>query len=194
MTGALLAARFCDQADRRGNRMLIADDTSTASGHDAAALVQTKMTAYAGAGVGETSRVGTVAWPPLDFVTDVFTVVGLGGVVVPLPRRVSAWELRRIDGLAALTHLAVDTGSSLGLHRIRADVGGRRLSSCLEHVDVPGHGAAAGQLTSGTTGHQRLALRPAAALAVEAERYATALRLTPEETIVCPVPLHHAYG
>lgn len=192
--GARLAAMVCARADQHGERMLIDDGVHAATGAEVAALIRSKTDAYRRAGVQEAQRVGAVAWPPLEFITDVFAVLGLGAVVVPLPRRVSPWELDRLDAVASLTHLAAAEDSPLRLGQVRASIGPRRLSSCAQHTVVDNHGAASGQLTSGTTGRQRLALRPADALAVEAEAYSAVLGLTPDETILCPVPLHHAYG
>ena len=59
---------------------------------------------------------------------------------------------------------------------------------------VPPGGAASAQLTSGTSGRTKVALRPVSALIAEAENYETALDMGPGTVLACPVPLHHAYG
>jgi len=48
--------------------------------------------------------------------------------------------------------------------------------------------------TSGTTGLPKIAVRPARAAIAEAEHYRQTMRVTSRDTILCIVPMSHAYG
>jgi acyl-CoA synthetase (AMP-forming)/AMP-acid ligase II len=194
IVGADLTARFRQRVHRRPDMPLIWEDGRSATGRSVLELVEAKIVGYRDAGVDENARVGVLGRSGLDFVTDLFAVFGLGGAVAPLPKSTSEWELRRYAELTRLTHLVVPTGSPLGLGGSVTDVAGRRLSRSPLRSAVDNHGASAVQLTSGTTGWQRAALRSAAALVAEAEAYERAFGLTEREVIGCTVPLHHAYG
>ena len=110
----------------------------------------------------------------------------------------SEWERERTEALAAATHLAAPLDWPL-LPGIGDVVAGRRLivrkppGEAMAGEALAG-GAASAQLTSGTSGNTRVALRPVSALLAEAENYRTALDLAPGTVLACPVPLHHAYG
>ncbi|SDT80782.1 class I adenylate-forming enzyme family protein [Actinoplanes derwentensis] len=189
-----LAERFRKQATALGPDVFIGHDDESFSGSAVRDLLDEKTETYGKAGIGPGDFVGAYSWPPADFVTDFYAVLGLGGTVVPLPRTLSGWELERLDTVGHLTCLTSPSDSLLTLGDDSFTTSSRRLSRCARHRPTAPTGAATGQLTSGTTRSQKLALRPASALAAEASGYHRALALTPEELVLCPVPLHHAYG
>src|SRR6202044_354044 len=131
--------------------------------------VQPAPDAYLRAGIGPGSRVGAVAWPAASFTADVLAVLALDAVVVPLPRRLSEWERERTEALATPTHLAAPLDWPL-LPGIGAEVAGRRLIVRTPPGEAPPGGAAAAQLTSGTSGRTKVALRLVGALMTEAEK------------------------
>ena len=73
-------------------------------------------------------------------------------------------------------------------------VAGERLIARRPPGLAPPGGAASAQLTSGTSGRTKVALRPVSALIAEAGNYQRALGIGPGTVLACPVPLHHAYG
>jgi acyl-CoA synthetase (AMP-forming)/AMP-acid ligase II len=149
---------------------------------------------YRSAGVGATSRVGVFAWPPGDFLVDLLALAAVGSTVVPLPREMTAWELDQAIDLASLTHLSGGARRDDGGREV-LDTGARRLlERCIRTSAVPETGAATAQLTSGTSGMAKVALRSSNALAFEATGYRDVLGLGPDEVIVSTLPLHHAYG
>lgn len=187
-----------ETAARSPRAVAFAEDTGTTTAQALVELVEARIDAYRRAGVGPGCRVGTVAWPGASFTADVLAVLALDAVVVPLPRQMSEWERERTEALIAATHLAAPLDWPL-LPGAGDVVAGRRLIV----RKPPGEalaggalaaGAASAQLTSGTTGRTRVALRPVSALMAEAENYRTALDLAPGTVLACPVPLHHAYG
>jgi acyl-CoA synthetase (AMP-forming)/AMP-acid ligase II len=162
-----------------------------------AELVEARIAAYRRAGIGPGCRVGAVAWPAASFTADVLAVLALDAVVVPLPRQLSEWELDRTEDLTAVTHLAAPVDWPL-LPGSGDVVAGRRLIVRKPPGEAVGEalpvGAASAQLTSGTSGRTRVALRQVSALLAEVENYRAALDLAPGTVLACPVPLHHAYG
>ena len=48
--------------------------------------------------------------------------------------------------------------------------------------------------TSGTTGTPKIAIRHGEAAAAEARHYEQTMGITPEDTLLCVVPMSHAYG
>ncbi|MGH3250988.1 MAG: class I adenylate-forming enzyme family protein [Trebonia sp.] len=182
-----------ETAGRSPWAVLFAEDTGNTTAQALAELVEARVDAYRRAGIGPGCRVGAVAWPGASFTADVLAVLALDAVVVPLPRQMSDWERDRTEALAAPTHLAVPLDWPL-LPRIGDVVAGRRLLVRRPSGEAPPGGAASAQLTSGTSGRTRVALRPVSALMAEAENYRAALDLAPGTVLACPVPLHHAYG
>jgi acyl-CoA synthetase (AMP-forming)/AMP-acid ligase II len=188
-----------EQAALLGDTPLISDVSGTTGAARLAERVDARTEALREAGVGPGVLVGTVAWPAAEFVSDVFAIIAAGAVAVPLSRRLTPWELRRIQERCPLDFLSAPHESPLAFPRTAADWGTRTLSDGRE----PGRegarrpafdGAATAQITSGTTGHPRVAMRSADALLAEAEHYRTALELGPRSRLLCPVPLQHAYG
>jgi acyl-CoA synthetase (AMP-forming)/AMP-acid ligase II len=188
-----------EAAGRSPRAVVFAGDAGHTTRQALVELVEARLGAYRRAGIGPGCRVATVAWPAASFAADVFAVLALEAVVVPLPRQMSDWERVRAEALAAVTHLAAPLDWPLlpGLGDVAA---GRRLIVREPSGDAGPRGAAlaggaaSAQLTSGTTGGTRVALRPVSALLAEAENYRVALDLAPGTVLACPVPLHHAYG
>jgi acyl-CoA synthetase (AMP-forming)/AMP-acid ligase II len=180
-------------ATRSPQSVLFVEEAGNTTAQDLVAVAQARLDTYRRAGIGPGHRVGAVAWPAASFVADVLAVLALGAVVIPLPRQMSEWELERTEKLTALTYLAAPLDWPLlpGVGRVAA---GERLIVREPPGEVPPGGAASAQLTSGTSGHTKVALRPVSALLAEAENYRTALSLGPGVVLACPVPLHHAYG
>ncbi|MEU0256643.1 class I adenylate-forming enzyme family protein [Streptomyces sp. NPDC006184] len=196
---AKLLSLLYEQGARPGDRPLLSDASGTTSAGRLAERVDAKARALREAGAGPGTLVGTVAWPAAEFVSDVFAIISTGAAAVPLSRRTTPWELRRIRDRCALDFLSAPHESPLALPVTAAQQGVRTLSGVRE----PGRRAArhhafeeaaTAQITSGTTGYPQVALRSAAALLAEAESYRTALGLGPESRLLCPVPLQHAYG
>jgi acyl-CoA synthetase (AMP-forming)/AMP-acid ligase II len=189
-----LVSRLRVQADWHPDAPLLCDQAGVTTARALVDLVDVKIRAYRSAGVGAGCRVGSLAWPAASFVSDVFAVLALGAVLAPLPRHSSAWELGRVEALASLTHVAVPLDSPRLPDAAGLAVDGRRLVPRRVAGEPALEQAGTAQLTSGTTGRLRVALRPVPALLVEAANYQTALGLEPGTVLACPVPLHHAYG
>jgi acyl-CoA synthetase (AMP-forming)/AMP-acid ligase II len=182
-----------ETAARSPQAVLFADEAGNTTAQDLVDLVGTRLEAYRRAGIGPGCRVGAVAWPAASFVADVLAVLALDAVVVPLPRQMSEWERERTEELAAMTHLAAPLDWPL-LPEAGGVVAGERLIARKPPGEAPPGGAASAQLTSGTSGRTKVALRPVSALIAEAENYITALDMGPDTVLASPVPLHHAYG
>jgi acyl-CoA synthetase (AMP-forming)/AMP-acid ligase II len=182
-----------ETATRSPQTVLFADEAGNTTAQDLVELAETRLDAYRRAGIGPGHRVGTVAWPAASFMADVLAVLALDAVVVPLPRQMSEWELERNEELAATTYLAAPLDWPL-LPGAGSVVAGERLIARKPPGEVPPAGAYSAQLTSGTSGRTKVALRPVSALLAEAENYRTALDMGPGTVLACPVPLHHAYG
>jgi acyl-CoA synthetase (AMP-forming)/AMP-acid ligase II len=180
-------------AARSPRAVVFAEDAGNTTRQALVEIVEARLAAYRQAGIGPGCRVGAVAWPAASFAADVLAVLALEAVVVPLPRLLSEWERERAEALAAPTHLAAPLDWPLlpGMGEVAAD---RRLIARRPPGEVTPGGAAVAQLTSGTSGTTRVALRQVAALLGEAENYRVALDLAPGTVLACPVPLHHAYG
>jgi acyl-CoA synthetase (AMP-forming)/AMP-acid ligase II len=182
-----------ETAARSPRSVLFAEDAGNTTAQGLVELVEARLDAYRRAGIGPGCRVGAVAWPAASFTADVLAVLALEAVVVPLPRRLSEWERERTEVLATPTHLAAPLDWPL-LPGIGDVVAGRRLIVRTPPGEAPPGGAASAQLTSGTSGRTKVALRLVSALMTEAENYRAALDLGPGTVLACPVPLHHAYG
>jgi acyl-CoA synthetase (AMP-forming)/AMP-acid ligase II len=182
-----------EAAARSPHSVLFVEEAGNITARDLVGLVETRLGVYRQAGIGPGHRVGTVAWPAASFVADVLAVLALDAVVVPLPRQMSEWELGRTEELVRPTYLAAALDWPLlpGVGRVEA---GRRLIARKPPGEAPPGGAASAQLTSGTSGRTKVALRLVSALVAEAENYITALDLGPGTVMASPVPLHHAYG
>ena len=186
-----------ETAGRSPRAVVFAEDAGHTTAQALVELTEARLDAYRRTGIGPGCRVGAVAWPAASFTADVLAVLALDAVVVPLPRQMSEWERERTEALAAPTHLAAPLDWPLlpGTGEVAA---GRRLIA-REPPDeaLAGEalaGGASAQLTSGTSGQTRVALRLASALVAEAENYHAALDLAPGTVLACLVPLHHAYG
>jgi acyl-CoA synthetase (AMP-forming)/AMP-acid ligase II len=182
-----------ETAARSPGAVLFAEDAGSTTAQALVELVEARLDAYRRTGIGPGCRVGAVAWPAASFTADVLAVLALDAVVVPLPRQLSEWECQRTEALAAPTHLAAPLDWPL-LPGIGDVVAGRRLIVRKPPGEAPPGGAASAQLTSGTSGRTKVALRLVSALMAEAENYRTALDLGQDTVLACPVPLHHAYG
>jgi acyl-CoA synthetase (AMP-forming)/AMP-acid ligase II len=180
-------------ARRSPQAVVFAEDTRSTTAQALVELAEARIEAYRRSGIGPGCRVGAVAWPAASFTADVLAILALEAVIVPLPRQMSEWERERNEELAAVTHLAAPLDWPL-LPGMGDEVAGRRLIARQPPGEAPPGGAASAQLTSGTSGHTRVALRPVGALVIEAENYRVALDLAPGTVLACPVPLHHAYG
>jgi acyl-CoA synthetase (AMP-forming)/AMP-acid ligase II len=182
-----------ETAARSPQAVLFAEEAGNTTAQDLVDLAGARLEAYRQAGIGPGCRVGAVAWPAGSFVADVLAVLALDAVVVPLPRQMSEWERERAEELAAVTHLAAPLDWPL-LPGAGGVVAGERLIARRPPGEAPPGGAASAQLTSGTSGRTKVALRPVSALLAEAENYRTVLGLGPSTVLACPVALHHAYG
>jgi acyl-CoA synthetase (AMP-forming)/AMP-acid ligase II len=182
-----------ETAARSPESVLFAEDAGNTTAQGLVDLVEARLDGYRRAGIGPGCRVGAVAWPAASFTADVLAVLALDAVVAPLPRQLSEWELGRTEALVATTHLAAPLDWPL-LPGIGDVVAGRRLIVGKPPGEAPPGGGASAQLTSGTSGQTKVALRLASALMAEAENYRAALDLGPGTVLACPVPLHHAYG
>jgi acyl-coenzyme A synthetase/AMP-(fatty) acid ligase len=182
-----------ETAARSAQTVLFAEEAGNTTAQDLVDLAETRLDAYRRAGIGPGHRVGIVAWPATSFVADVLAVLALDAVAVPLPRQMSEWELERNEELAGATYLAAALDWPL-LPGAGSVVAGERLIARRPPGFVPPGGAFSAQLTSGTSGRTKVALRPVSALLAEAENYQTALDMGPGTVLACPVPLHHAYG
>jgi acyl-CoA synthetase (AMP-forming)/AMP-acid ligase II len=192
-SGRVLFQLLQETAARSPHAVLFAEDAGNTTAQALVELAEARVGAYRRAGIGPGCRVAAVAWPAASFTADVLAVLALDAVVVPLPRQMSEWERERTEALAAATHLAAPLDWPL-LPGIGDVLAGRRLIVRRPPGEAPPGGAASAQLTSGTSGQTRVALRLASALVTEAENYRAALDLAPGTVLACPVPLHHAYG
>jgi acyl-CoA synthetase (AMP-forming)/AMP-acid ligase II len=197
-SGLVLLQLLRETAARSPRAVVFAEDGGNTTAQALVDLVEARVAGYRRTGIGPGCRVGAVAWPAASFAADVLAVLALDAVVVPLPRQMSEWERARAEAQAGATHLAAPLDWPL-LPAIGDVVAGRRLiarkppGEALADEALAG-GAASAQLTSGTSGTTRVALRQVSALTAEAENYRVALDLAPGTVLACPVPLHHAYG
>jgi acyl-CoA synthetase (AMP-forming)/AMP-acid ligase II len=191
--GLELLQALRETAARSPRAVIFAEDAGNTTAQALVELVEARLDAYRRTGIGPGCRVGAVAWPAASFTADVVAVLALDAVVVPLPRQMSEWEREGTEALTAATHLAVPLDWPL-LPGVGEMVAGRRLIARKSPGEAPRGGAASAQLTSGTSGQTRVALRLVSALMTEAENYRAALDLGPGSVLACPVPLHHAYG
>jgi acyl-CoA synthetase (AMP-forming)/AMP-acid ligase II len=182
-----------ETAGRSPQAVLFAEEAGNTTAQALVDLTESRLDGYRRAGIGPGCRVGVIAWPAASFVADVLAVLALDAVVVPLPRQLSEWERERTEELAATTHLAAPLDWAL-LPGAGDVVAGERLIERQPPGEAPPGGAASAQLTSGTSGRTKVALRPVSALLAEVENYRTVLDLGPGTVLACPVPLHHAYG
>jgi acyl-CoA synthetase (AMP-forming)/AMP-acid ligase II len=182
-----------ETAARSPQAVLFVEGAEITTAQGLADLAGTRLEAYRRAGIGPGCRVGAIAWGAASFVADVLAVLALDAVVVPLPRQMSEWERERTEELAATTHLAAPLDWPL-LPGAGDVVAGTRFIVRKPPGEAPPGGAASAQLTSGTSGRTKVALRPVSALLAEAENYRTALDLGPDTVLASPIPLHHAYG
>lgn len=104
-----------------------------------------------------------------------------GLLTVPATEGRSTLEASALEILGGAYVLDTSTGTGV-LHRRRTGP-----------PSLP-EGAALCLPTSGSTGAQKYALRSAASLLLEGERYRTLLGLTPEDSILAPLPLQHAFN
>ena len=192
-SGLELLQQLRETAVRYPRAVLFAEDPGNTTAQALVELVEARLDAYRRIGIGPGCRVGAVAWPAASFTADVLAVLALDAVVAPLPRQMNEWERERNEALVAVTHLAAPLDWPL-LPGIGDVVAGRRLIVRKPPGEAPPGGAASAQLTSGTSGRTRVALRLVSALVAEAENYRAALDLAPGTVLACPVPLHHAYG
>ena len=182
-----------EMAARSPQALLFVEEAANTTAQDLVDLAETRLEAYRRAAIGEGCRVGAVARPAVSLMADVLAVLALDAVVVPLPWQMSEWERERTEELAALTHLAAPLDWPL-LPGEGCVAAGERLIARKPPGEMPPSGAALAQLTSGTSGRTRVALRPVSALMAEVENYHAALDLGPGTVLACPVPLHHSYG
>ncbi|MGW2892781.1 class I adenylate-forming enzyme family protein [Streptomyces griseoruber] len=194
-----------ERAARLGDTPLISDESGSTGAGELVERVDAKARALRAAGAGPGVLVGTLGGPAAEFVSEVFAILATGAVAVPLSRRLTPWELGRLGERCPLDLLWTPLESPSALPFPAGDCGARRLTSHREPSRRPPgpaetarrpafEAAATAQLTSGTTGHPRVALRSAAALLAEVENYRAALALGPDSRLLCPVPLQHAYG
>ncbi|MEU1185689.1 class I adenylate-forming enzyme family protein [Streptomyces sp. NPDC005820] len=194
-----------ERAARLGDRPLISDETGSTGAGRLIERVEAKARALRAAGAGPGVLVGTLGGPAAEFVSEVFAILATGAVAVPLSRRLTPWELARLGERCPLDLLWAPLDSPSALPFPAEGCGARRLTSQREPARrSPGPGeaprrrafeaAATAQITSGTTGRPRVALRSADALLAEVENYRAALALGPDSRLLCPVPLQHAYG
>ena len=173
-----------ETAARSPQKVLFAEEAGNTTAQDLVDLAETRLEAYRRTGIGPGHRVGTVAWPAASFVADVLAVLALDAVAVPLPRQMSEWELERNEELAATTYLAAPLNWPL-LPGAGSVVAGERLIARRPPGLVPPGGAASAQLTSGTSGRTKVALRPVSALIAEADNYQRALDMGPDTVLAC---------
>ncbi|WP_460071573.1 class I adenylate-forming enzyme family protein [Streptomyces sp. YKOK-I1] len=184
-----------ERAARLGDTPLISDETGSTGAEELVERVDAKARALRAAGAGPGVLVGTLGGPAAEFVSEVFAILAAGAVAVPLSRRITPWELDRLRERCPLDLLWTPLDAPSALPLPAGDCGARRLSGHGGRMRrTPFEAAATAQLTSGTTGRPRLALRSAAALLAEVENYRAALALGPDSRLLCPVPLQHAYG
>jgi long-chain acyl-CoA synthetase len=188
------ADRLRQQIEQKPDAVVMADATGDVTARALAELVDAKIDCFGRAGIGAGHLVGSLAWPTAAFISDVFAVLALGGIVMPLPRRTSAWELNRIEQIAPLTTVSLPPDSTLLHSAAGVPMAGRRIVHRLPAGKPLLDGGGTAQLTSGTSGRTQVALRPVSALVAEIEGYQRALGLDAATVLACPVPLHHAYG
>lgn len=140
--------------------------------------------------IGDSATVGVVADDPIEFLTDVFALLKLQAFCVLLAADITGWELERLSRMVRVSHMV----STAPVYERSICLGGRVLA-CLddEHEPVV-QGPCLGFLTSGTTGHPRIAVRSERALLVEAMAMRLEFHLNPGCRLATLVPLHHSFG
>lgn len=154
------------------------------------AVIADKVAVYHQMGIRESSIVGVMADDPIQFVTDVVALLDLGAFVILLSADTTQWELKRLSATVLFDYIL--SGASTNANAV---VGRDRVLTCERHDRSPVvHGAAVGYLTSGTTGHQKLACRSEKAVLVEAMAVSQELYQAPGRRVAVIVPLSHSFG
>lgn len=155
------------------------------------ALVEEKKGLYEAAGIHSSSTVGVIADEVAEFLADVFALLALQAFGVLLPADTTRWELARLSSQLRLSHLL----SAARLDGRGDSIGRSRILTRFDSESMPvGEGARLGFLTSGTTGHSKVALRTGRAMLSEAMAMRHELGFTPGRRLGTLVPLHHSFG
>lgn len=174
-----------------GDRPAFRHEDHVLSYTDIGSAVEEKRIAYHAAGISNSSAVGVIADNPAEFLTDVFALLTLQTFVVLLASDTTHWELERLANSVRMSHIL----STAPIAKSSAPVGRGRLLTRSDKEYTPIlKGPALGFLTSGTTGHPKIALRTERAMLAEAVAMRDELELTPARRLAVMVPLHHSFG
>ncbi len=195
MTGAPesqgLAAAFHEAVSAHAGRPAFRCADRLLTYAELGAEVKEKRETYDAVGIRAASTVGVMADEAAEFLTDVFAILELQAFVVLLPSDTTRWELERLSGHVRLSHLLSAAPVNANSTRVgRA----RQLTQFDGEHAVVGEGPRLGFLTSGTTGHSKVALRTEQAMLSEATAMRHELGLTPGRRLGAMVPVHHSFG
>ena len=202
-TAGTVLALLDAAAAREPARRAVADEHVTIDYGTLAERVAATATALRGVGIGRGDRVAIVLPNSVAFVDAWLGVLASGAAALPLPAGARTAELRRL--LAETNAAAIVTGSdddralapirlavdARGVHVATASSG--RTSRTIAGGPVPDDPALVA-FSSGTTARPHVVARSHANLWWEAENFARATRLGPDDVVLGVVPLSHAHG
>jgi len=190
-------------AERGASRRAVADEDVAVDYRALAARVAATADALRGVGIGRGDRVAIVLPNSVAFVDAFFGVLASGAAALPLPANARSTELRRLlaetnaaavvtapddDRTRAPIHLAADSHGVAVVAAPKATT--KNASATAPTPDDPALVA----FSSGTTARPHLVTRSHANLWWEAENFARATGLGPDDVVLGVVPLSHAHG
>lgn len=201
--GGTVLALLEDAVAGGATRRAVADEHVTLDYGTLAARVAVTADSLRGAGIGRGDRVAIVVPNSVAFVDAFLGVLASGAAALPLPAGARGAELRRLlaeanaaaivtapddDRVRVPIHLAAD---AQGVRVTAAPSGTTRRAAATLPVSED---AALVAFSSGTTARPHLVTRSHANLWWEAENFAGATRLGPDDVVLGVVPLSHAHG
>lgn len=189
--------------EREPTRRAVADEHVTLDYRALAARVAATADALRGVGIGRGDRVAIVLPNSVAFVDAFLGVLAAGAAALPLPSGARSAELRRLvaETNAAAIVTASDDDRVVASIRLAADARGIVVTSApagrskrAAAMPPAPDDAALVAFSSGTTARPHLVTRSHANLWWEAENFARATGLGPDDVVLGVVPLSHAHG
>jgi long-chain acyl-CoA synthetase len=203
IAGGTVLALLDDAVAREPMRRAVADEHVAVDYGTLGARVAATADALRGVGIGRGDRVAIVLPNSVAFVDAFLGVLASGAAALPLPASARGAELRRLlaetnaaavvtapddDRARAAIHLAAD---ARGVCVTAVANGGKRRAPATPPAP---NDAALVAFSSGTTARPHVVTRSHANLWWEAENFARATRLGPDDVVLGVVPLSHAHG
>ncbi len=183
-------------------RRAVADEHRTLDYRTLAVRVAATAAVLRDVGIGRGDRVAIVLPSSVAFVEAFFGVLAAGAAAMPLPGGARSAELRRTfaETPVAAAIVAADDDRTLAPIQLAAGLDGitvgRAPAGARARAVVPPapDDAALVAFSSGTTARPHVVTRSHANLWWEAENFAAAIPLGPDDVVLGVVPLSHAHG